>query len=65
VVIGILIALQINTRNQINKKKEFNTMIDVLTFMHSLGYEDVDTHAVTLGGQKVYHYLLRKVKLIE
>jgi len=41
------------------KKKKFNTMIDALNFMHSMGYEYVDAYAITLGNQNVYHSILR------
>lgn len=44
------------------KKKKFNTMIDALNFMHSMGYDYVDAYAITLGNQNVYHYLLRRKK---
>jgi hypothetical protein len=38
----------------------FNSMIDALNFMSSHGYEFVTANIVTVGGQNVYHYLMRK-----
>ena len=44
------------------KKHVFYTMIDALNYMHSHGYEYVDSNVVATGQQNVYQYLLRKVK---
>jgi hypothetical protein len=38
----------------------FNSMIDALNFMTKNGYEFVNAYAITVSGQNVYHYLLRK-----
>ncbi|OUL63377.1 hypothetical protein [Flavobacterium sp. AJR] len=38
----------------------FNSMIDALNYMSSNGYEFVASNVVTVGGQNVYHYLMRK-----
>jgi hypothetical protein len=38
----------------------FNSMIDALNFMSANGYTFVTANIVTIGGQNVYHYLLRK-----
>ena len=48
--------------NKEGKKMVFNTMIDALNFMHSVGYEYEDSYALTVGNQNVLHYLLRKVR---
>lgn len=39
----------------------FNSTIDAINHMASLGWEVEQTYAVTLGQQNVYHYLLSKV----
>ncbi len=38
----------------------FNSMIDALNFMSANGYDYVNSYAITVGGQNVYHYLMRK-----
>ncbi len=38
----------------------FNSMIDALNFLSSNGYAFVTANIVTIGGQNVYHYLMRK-----
>jgi len=38
----------------------FNSMIDALNFMSSNGYDFVTANIITVGGQNVYHYLMRK-----
>ncbi len=38
----------------------FNSMIDALNFMSSHGYEFVTSNIITVGGQNVYHYLIKK-----
>lgn len=38
----------------------FNSMIDALNYMSSNGYDFVTANAITIGGQNVYHYLMRK-----
>lgn len=39
----------------------FNSTIDAINHMASLGWEVEQTYAVTLGQQNVYHYLMSKV----
>ena len=39
-----------------------NSMIDALNFMTANGYEYVNSYAITIGNQNVYHYLLSKRK---
>ncbi|WP_264552770.1 hypothetical protein [Flavobacterium sp. N2038] len=38
----------------------FNSMIDALNFMSSQGYSFVTSNIISLGGQNVYHYLMKK-----
>lgn len=38
----------------------FNSMIDALNFMSGNGYDFVTANIITVGGQNVYHYLMRK-----
>jgi hypothetical protein len=42
------------------KKMVFNSMIDALNFMSKIGYNFINAHAITIGNQNVYHYLLQK-----
>lgn len=41
----------------------FHSMIDALNFMNENGYMFVTAHAITIGNQNVYHYLLKKGSL--
>lgn len=38
----------------------FNSMIDALNFISSHEYEFVTANIITVSGQNVYHYLMRK-----
>lgn len=38
----------------------FNSMVDALNFMVKNGWEYVDAYAISVGNQKVYHYLLKR-----
>jgi hypothetical protein len=37
----------------------FNSVIDALNYMGSIGWEYVNAYAITIGNQNVYHYLLK------
>ncbi len=53
-----------NKDTQVKNKDEevmvFNSMIDALNFMSKNGYDFVTAYAVSIGNQRVYHYLLKK-----
>ena len=38
----------------------FNSMIDALNFMSANGYEFVSSYVATVGGQNVFHYLMKR-----
>ncbi len=38
---------------------QFNSVMDALNYMNSLGWQFVDSYAITIGNQNVYHYLLK------
>ena len=38
----------------------FNSVIDALNYMNSQGWEFVNAYAITLSGQNVYHYVMRR-----
>ena len=40
--------------------KNFNSVIDALNYMASQGWQFVNAYVITVGGQNVYHYVLRK-----
>lgn len=42
------------------KTKTFNSMVDAMNFMGSLGWEFEQAYVVTVGSQNVYHWLLSK-----
>lgn len=44
------------------KTVSLNSMIDALNFMVSNGYEYVNSYAITVSNQNIYHYLCRKIK---
>lgn len=48
--------------NSTGKKAVFNSMVDALNFMSKLGWEFVNAYVITVGGQNVYHYLLKRQK---
>lgn len=39
-----------------------NSMIDALNFMSKNGYEFIQAYVITLDGNQVYHYLMKKKK---
>ncbi|WP_436414104.1 hypothetical protein [Petrimonas sp.] len=60
-----------NTRllkDENGKAVSFNSMVDAMNFMGSLGWEFVQAFVVTEGNQNVYHWLLKikkDTKLVE
>ncbi|WP_257657661.1 hypothetical protein [Parapedobacter lycopersici] len=42
------------------KPKVFNSMVDAMNFMGSLGWEFVQAYVVSTGQQSVYHWLMKK-----
>lgn len=42
------------------KKISFNSMVDAMNFMGTLGWEFENAYAITMGSQNVYHWLLSK-----
>ena len=49
-------------KNSLGKRVDLNSMIDALNFMVKNGYEYVNSYAITVSNQNVYHYLLRRIK---
>ncbi len=49
-------------KNSLGKRVDLNSMIDALNFMVKNGYEYVNSYAITVNNQNVYHYLLRRIK---
>ena len=49
-------------KDEEGKALDFNSMVDALNFMSKNGFEFVNAHAITMGNQNVYHYLLRNLK---
>jgi hypothetical protein len=46
-------------RDKKGKKITFNSIIDALNYMESLGWEFVNAYVITVNNQNVYHYLLK------
>ena len=46
-------------RDKNGKTIFFNSVMDALNYMESIGWEYVNAYAVTVGTQNVYHYLLK------
>lgn len=47
-------------KNQDGSNKEFNSMVDAMNYMGSLGWDFEQAYVVTTGQQNVYHWLMRK-----
>lgn len=53
-------AADMRLKDEAGKSIKFNSMIDALNFMGTLGWEFVQAYAVTMGNTNVYHFLLKK-----
>lgn len=42
------------------KVQAFNSVVDALNFQNSQGWEFVNAYVITVSGQNVYHYLMRR-----
>ncbi len=51
-------------RDENGKKIVFNSVIDALNYMASEGWEFVNAYVITVSGQNVYHYVMKR-KLTE
>lgn len=49
-------------KDENGKAVTFNSMVDAMNFMGSLGWEFVQAYVVTVGQQNVYHWLLKMEK---
>lgn len=47
-------------KDETGNVQSFNSMIDALNYMGSLGWEFEQAYTITVGQQNVYHYLLKK-----
>lgn len=47
-------------RNEDGSVKKFNSMVDAMNWMGSMGWEFVQAYVVTIGNQNVYHWLMKK-----
>jgi hypothetical protein len=47
-------------KDEQGKVQSFNSVIDVLNFQNSQGWEFVNAYAITVGGQNVYHYVMKR-----
>lgn len=47
-------------RDRDGKTMKFESVIGALNFMENNGWEFVDTYALTVGNNNVYHFLLRR-----
>jgi len=48
-------------RSEDGKIQSFNSVIDALNYMSSQGWQFVNAYAITVGGQNVYHYVMRRI----
>jgi hypothetical protein len=53
-------AKDTQVKDENGKLKVFNSMIDALNFMSKNGYNFVSAYAISVSGQNVYNYLLKK-----
>lgn len=49
-----------SVKDEAGKVVAFNSMIDALNFLSKHGYEFVNSNLISVGGQNVYHYLLKR-----
>ncbi|MCF8461839.1 MAG: hypothetical protein K9G46_14030 [Flavobacteriales bacterium] len=47
-------------RDETGNVQSFNSMIDALNYMASMGWKFAQAYTITIGQQNVYHYLLKK-----
>ena len=47
-------------KDEAGKVQSFNSVIDVLNFQNSQGWEFVNAYAITVGSQNVYHYVMKR-----
>ena len=47
-------------RDESGNVQKFNSVIDALNYMNSQGWMFVNAYAITVGGQNVYHYVMRR-----
>ncbi len=47
------------------KPKTFNSMVDALNFMGTLGWEFVQAYVVTSGDQSIYRWLVRRAVRVD
>ena len=40
--------------------QSFNSVIDVLNYQNSQGWEFVNAYVITVGNQNVYHYVMKR-----
>lgn len=45
-------------RDKNGKVINFNSVMDALNYMSSIGWKFIDAYAITVSGQNVYHYLM-------
>ena len=42
------------------KVQAFNSVVDVLNYQNSQGWEFVNAYVITVGSQNVYHYVMKR-----
>lgn len=47
-------------KDEAGNLQKFNSVIDALNYMNSQGWEFVNAYVISVGGQNVYHYLMRR-----
>jgi hypothetical protein len=47
-------------KDEAGKITAFNSVVDALNYMNSQGWEFVNAYAITIAGQNVYHFLMRR-----
>lgn len=53
-------TIQKTLKDESGKAIKFNSMVDAINYMASLGWEFVQAYAFSVGNQNVYHYLLKR-----
>jgi len=51
--------------NVTGEKRKFNSMIESMNYLEKYGWAYLDAYTVSIGNQLVYHYIFKKITIIE
>jgi hypothetical protein len=56
----IWVAKDTQVKDSTGRLVVFNSMVDAMNFMSSIGYDFQAAYTITIGSQNVYHFLLQR-----